>query len=377
MKIEIEASILSQAVDSAIKVLKADKSWLPAASNKVEIAANESIHVRSFGPDATVRIPVQGHVIEEGSVCVPFDTLKALKAASGTIVVETVSETRTRMNGKKEEEYTFTQVVIREKGGVFKVSAIEEGLPPYVPAKGNPVNISAAEFLDAIGTCVITCSKDEMRRNLQHIDVSHDNQSLAFYSTDGHRLTLMRYTQVDPVAFRVDRRFANVLKDLLYGTVTTYAKKGEVWFVTDNGTELYLRYNTDSFPDAKRVLRDAYKPYEGGWYDTTVDTKMLKEALKKIQPFVDSKSNRVTVTCNDDGVTLLGENDGLSSQRTIPFVKKGIKDTSAGFNILYLLDMLTQIRTPSVRMSMTDALTPGLFHEVEGREMTIIVMPLR
>jgi DNA polymerase-3 subunit beta len=254
---------------------------------------------------------------------------------------------------------------------------------PKVPAltfkKG--LAVPAAQLRKAIQKTVYCVSRDETRRALTGVLWEVAKDSMAMVGTDGHRLARISL----PVALEVEKRTecivpTKALNQLLRLIGEVSEEGAQVKLAEDHvvfrcgETVLFSRLIEGPFPRYQDVI-----PKEN---DKKVIVKRgpLVDALRRVSLLSDTLTHQVRVTLRRDHMLLSARTQDVGEAQEEIEARYGSDEMVFGYNAQYLADVLRNIETDEVLMSLSTPLNAGLIEPLEqGAEENYLclIMPLR
>lgn len=201
---------------------------------------------------------------------------------------------------------------------------------------------------------------------------------LRVVATDGHRLamqTLKMQNNVDtPAQLILPRKGVIELGRLLtgeeadiaivFGRNHVRAKTGDTTFTS--------KLVDGKFPDYNRVLP------RGGDKLVTGDRLELKQAFSRTSILSNEKYRGVRVLLSDAEMRIVANNpDQEEAEESVSVDYQG-ESLEIGFNVSYLVDVLTVLSSERVRMTLIDSNSSALLEAADGDgEALYVVMPMR
>jgi DNA polymerase-3 subunit beta len=367
-------------VKSAIKALNyaksaADRSTsLPYAGYVLLTAVGERLAFT--GTDLTVlgEASFPAKVEQEGQIGVPFDlTLGYLGAL-------TSEEVRINVSGGY-----INLASGRSKARIAGMSADQF---PVAPHPGTAIaSVSSDVLAKLLRQAEIATSKEDSRFTLQGCLLRISDKSrnkLVIVSTDGHRLSLSEYEgagfdsflQAPPDwedAFLTNAAIKSMLKCLGAVAGTVEILTGEKTLAIDgaSGDVTYraLAWIPEKrFPDYERVI-----PNLEGKKNLRLKTAEFREAVRRVMPFSDSKTHRITIKPCEHGMNIVSDGNGMAED-IVPIVMGDTDFPEIIFNASYLLDFLSVSGSEEFNFLLESQTVAGQMVEPGWR---YIVMPMR
>ena len=201
---------------------------------------------------------------------------------------------------------------------------------------------------------------------------------LRVVATDGHRLamqTLKTQNNIEaPVQLILPRKGVIELGRLLtgeeadisivFGRNHVRAKTADVTFTS--------KLVDGKFPDYNRVLP------RGGDKLVTGDRMELKQAFARTSILSNEKYRGVRVLLSNEEMRIVANNPDQEEAEESVSVDYHGEDLEIGFNVSYLVDVLTVLSSERVRMTLIDSNSSALLEAADGEgEALYVVMPMR
>ena len=198
---------------------------------------------------------------------------------------------------------------------------------------------------------------------------------LRMVATDGHRLALC--TAPEPVSAGdasviIPRKGVLELSRLLEGEESISLVIGSNHVRASNPQFTFTSKLVDGkFPEYERVLPKSP--------DKTVigDRLELKQAFARTAILSNEKYRGVRLKLSNDTLDIMANNpEQEQAEEVVAVDYKGDK-LEVGFNVSYLLDVLSVLDGKQVRMSLADSSSSALLEEAEAGDSLYVVMPMR
>jgi DNA polymerase-3 subunit beta len=247
------------------------------------------------------------------------------------------------------------------------------------------LDLEAALLVDMIAETAYSVSKDETRPALMGILWEVRPDSLTLVATDAHRLARSARTMdwtvpgdrnmiVDTAGLRHLPRIAASQDEDGSGNVTVYMAENQLSFRSGNSV-LHTRLLEGPFPDYNAVIpKDNDK-------DVTIDKADFAQAIRRVAITADRITSQIKLGVESGRMELSARGtEGSQAEDEIPVSYEG-DAMEIGFNYSYLQDILKNIKSDSVVLSLNDSQSAALIKPVddEGTETGVLclLMPLR
>ncbi|MDU0810398.1 MAG: DNA polymerase III subunit beta [Burkholderia sp.] len=216
----------------------------------------------------------------------------------------------------------------------------------------------------------------DVRYYLNGMLLAINGDLLIAVATDGHRLALS--------SIKIDGKFNNQeviiprktileLHRLLEGNeeiIRIDISQTQVKF-TFAQIELVAKLVSGKFPDFRRVIPSGYKN------TFNICREKLKRSLQRAAILTSDKFKGVRCIITPGHLKIISTNiDQEEAQEELDIIYHG-DPIDIGFNVIYLLEMLSNLRVDTVQLSLSDASSSALITVPENDEFKYVVMPMR
>ena len=201
---------------------------------------------------------------------------------------------------------------------------------------------------------------------------------LRLVATDGHRLAMCTLESdavnvANPVQVIVPRKGVIELARLLINEnddAEVLVGNNHIRVITQDFT-FTSKLIDGKFPDYQRVLpRNSTKEVLGSRND-------LKQAFSRTAILSNEKYRGIRLILTSGSLKILANNPEQEEAEEVVNVQYEGEDLEIGFNVSYLLDVLSAVTGDTVKFSLADANSSGLVEEAEGGDSLYVVMPMR
>ena len=141
--------------------------------------------------------------------------------------------------------------------------------------------------------------------------------------------------------------------------------------LTKGGITLTTKLVDGQFPDYEKVVpKDASRVLDG-------DRNTLKQGFQRASILSNEKYRGVRLAISPDSLMIQANNpEQEEAEETVPVQFSG-DQLEIGFNVSYLLDVLSVIDSDQVQISVSDANSSALLEGVDDNNAVYVVMPMR
>lgn len=252
--------------------------------------------------------------------------------------------------------------------------------PPAVPNKGF-VGVHAVTMHSMLESTLKTASTDESRVNLNGVLFESDGKVGTSVSTDGHRLTKVSLAMAGLKLARgvvIPRHgvvaLLALLKQAKAADVMVHVDDASQWLTAQGGAlTLSIKLNNVVFPPYQQVIPRAFKR------EAIVDRASLATVLSRAIVMAPEKTAtaRLDFIAKDNLLQVTADNPDLGQVTDAVEMEFSGEGLTAGYNAVYLLDVLATIKTAKVVLRLGGELEPMVVQPVDGPDYLCVVMPMR
>jgi DNA polymerase-3 subunit beta len=261
----------------------------------------------------------------------------------------------------------------------FKVVGISDRDYPKLPAvqEAETARVDPKVLREMIGKTVFSISQDETRQHLAGVLFESDGTTARMVSTDGHRLSKVgRPLAGGPklaTGILIPRKGIVEMRRALEereAPAELGVFQGQVVLKADDVT-LAVKLIEGQFPPYEQVIpKDNEKTF-------VVARSALLDALKRVAIMSSDKTWGIRFGIEKGKIRIESDNPDLGAAREeIDVAYKG-GSIQVGFNARYLVELISEIDTPEVRVELAGELDPGVFRPADGSDYVGVVMPMR
>lgn len=350
MKVEINSSALAEAVAWTTRVIDA-RPANPILAGILLEAADGTLQLSAFNYEISARHHIEAGIDEAGSVLVQgkllADITKSLPQEKAYLA--TSDSTLTITSGKS----TFTLQLMPESE--------YPDLPEVPPVLGH---VDAPTFVEAISQASVAVSREENRPVLTGVRIQFEGDKVVMTATDRFRLsrstftwspenpdiemeTLVRGSLLRDVARSVDEH-QNVAIDL-------DTENASLLGFENAGRVSTSQLIDGEFPTVDRLFADEYP------IQAVLSRQQLLDAIKRVA-LVAERNAPIRMVFEGQSLTLSAGTADESQAKEVLDIDMDGENITVAFNPSYLIEGLSAITEPFVRMKMTTAVKPVEFN---------------
>jgi DNA polymerase III subunit beta len=368
MKFIVSSSALLKQL-SSISGAIASNPIVPILENFLFKIDKETLTITASDLQTTMITSMNIESNESANICIPAkilqDTLRNLPEQPVTFNVDN-------------DTYVIT---IRSNNGNYKLSGENATDFPKIPDLKNAskVDVSSDVLSKAISSTMFATSSEDLRPAMTGVYFQLNDSNLTFVATDGHRL--VRYRRVDvatdsPSSIIVPKKALNLLKSSLPtdNSIVDMEFNQSNAFFKFNKTILICRLIDERFPDYENVI-----PLDNPNV-LTINRLELLTCLKRISIYANKTTHQVRLKISGSELQVSAEDLDFSNEANERLICEFEgEEMEIGFNAKFLLEMLSNLESSSITLSMSLPNKAGLISPFEGNaneDTLMLVMPV-
>lgn len=240
------------------------------------------------------------------------------------------------------------------------------------------ITLSQRKLKQLLGTVYFAMAQQDIRYYLNGMLLVIELGWLRTVATDGHRLA-HNATEIEGAEQSVDvivprktvMEMQRLLSDDEDETVDISVSDGQIRFFF-SGVELISKLVEGKFPDYTRVIPSNYSRH------FLIGREQLQSSLQRAAILTSDKFRGVRIQLEKDQMKISATNTEQEEAREDLQIEYAYEPLDVGFNVNYLLDVLSNLRTDEVRWSVhPDANASVLVTIPEHESFQYVVMPMR
>ena len=370
MKFTISSSALLSLLATTGKVIS-NKSSLPILEYFLMDLKDGVLTVTTSDLETTLigSISVE-NVEQEGTIAAPaklmLDSLKEFAEMPLTIEVND----------------TTWEIKITWASGHLSIpgaSAVSYPSVQTLGAESKVITLDVDTLINGISHTIFATADDELRPVMNGVYFDFKPESLTFVATDAHKLVKFSAEQSNDFAasFILPKKPSNLLRNLLAKEEDAV----EVTFDAKNVTfqlknfKLVCRLIEGNYPNYNAVI-PAVNPNK-----VLVDRVEFLNGIKRVAVCSNPTTNLIRMDIADNRVNLTAQDIdfSVSANETISCSYEG-QNVTIGFKSTFLVEILSNIDTPTVVVELADSTRAGVFKPVyddkQSSESLMLLMPM-
>lgn len=243
-------------------------------------------------------------------------------------------------------------------------------------AATSSVRLSQKVFRDLLALVQYGMAQQDIRYYLNGLLLVADGSQLTMVATDGHRLayaTTTLATEVEKSEVIVPRKAILELAKLLQDVddeIEIQLLPNQIRFLFA-GINIVSKVVDGKFPDYTRVIPSNYKKHFG------VGRIILQQALQRASILSNEKFRGVRWVLTENSLRIVCSNAEQEEAEEELVVDYSGDPLDIGFNIVYLLDVLSNLDVEEVDCAVGDANSSMLITVPGNKDFKYVVMPMR
>ncbi len=274
------------------------------------------------------------------------------------------------------------EIKMNWKSGSLSIPGVSAVSYPAVPALSpdrKEMTMDVDLLVNGINKTIFATADDELRPVMNGVYFNIEPQALTFVATDAHKLVkyTAEYEGEGSAAFILPKKPANLLKNVLLkedDAISVSFDSKNVKFGLKSHT-LVCRLIEGNYPNYNAVI-PAANPNK-----VLIDRVELLNGIKRVAVCSNPTTNLIRMDIADNRVNLTAQDIdfSVSANETISCSYDGL-NISIGFKSTFLVEILSNIDTPTVMIELADSTRAGVFKPVyddkQSSATLMLLMPM-
>lgn len=274
------------------------------------------------------------------------------------------------------------EITINWKSGTLSIPGASAVSYPSVPAltpDHKELSLSAHMIVNGINKTIFATADDELRPVMNGVYINLATDGITFVATDAHKLVKHEEEMSLDIntSFILPKKPANLLKNVLLkedGDVIVKLDAKNIVFKLENHT-FVCRMIEGSYPNYNAVI-PAANPNK-----VLVDRIELLNAIKRVAVCSNPTTNLIRMEIASGVITITAQDIdfSVSANDAISCNYSG-ESISIGFKSTFLVEILSNIETPTVVVELADSTRAGVFKAVhddkQSNSTLMLLMPM-
>lgn len=278
-------------------------------------------------------------------------------------------------------ELDENKAVIRCGRSRFSLSTLPAADFPSVEESAGTLEFSVPQqqLKAMLDSTSFAMAQQDVRYYLNGLLFEVSTNYLRVVATDGHRLAMHTEGMAVTVAAEGKNQVIVPRKGIL--ELSRLLSEGEETVNLVIGTN-HIRVRTQNFTFTSKLVDGKFPDYDrvlpkGGDKVLTAVRQDLRQALNRTAILSNEKFRGVRLMLANDELRIVANNPEQEEAEEIINVEYRGASLEIGFNVSYLIDVLTVLDTESVKMVLSDSNSSVLLQETEDSPALYVVMPMR
>ncbi|HAW52286.1 MAG TPA: DNA polymerase III subunit beta [Flavobacteriales bacterium] len=367
MKFIVSSSSLLKHLQLVSGVLNTSNT-LPILDDFLFEAEENSLRITASDLETTVVTTFTIESKEEGEIAIPakllLDILKSFPENPLTFTIDRDNQS----------------IEITSDYGKYKLTGHEANEFPKTPEVESPikVKIDSDALVEAVGKTIFATGNDELRPVMSGVYFQLDKNGTTFVATDAHKL--VKYHRSDAksekaTAFIMPKKPLNLLRTLLAGkeAVSVEFNETNARFKFEN-TILVCRLIDGKYPNYEAVI-PKQNPNK-----LTMSRTVLLNSVKRVSIFSSKTTHQVRLKITGSELQLSAEDLDFANEATERLTcQYDGEDIEIGFNSVFLIEMLSNLKTEEINLELSEPNRAGILKPVEmddNEDILMLVMPV-
>lgn len=364
MKFNINRDALLPVLQTVSSVVDR-RQTLPILSNLLFVLEPNSLSVTATDMEVELIVKIDVSLDETGELTLParklFDICKALPAES-----------------QLQFEVKNDRALIKSGRSRFTLATLPAPEYPVIDLteKTTSFNIKQKILDQLLTNTQFAMAQQDVRYYLNGLLLEVSADKLRAVATDGHRLALdeteIKTDLKEPIQIIVPRKGITELTRLLQDDSEIEIQVSTNHIRIKNANACFTSKLIDGrFPDYKRVIPELSET------PVLSDREELKSSLTRASILSNEKYRGVRIILNTNSLRALAHNPEQEEAEEELEVQYDGDELEIGFNVSYLLDTLSIIKSEKVKLSVLDANSSCLVLPEDESNCQYVVMPMR
>ena len=365
MKFTVDRETLLKPLQQVIGVVER-RQTLPVLGNLLMVAGNDGLVITATDLEVEIQSRVGIEIDEPGEITLParklVDICKALP--EGARIQFSITDQKAQIRSGKSR---------------FTLATLPAADFPLVETiKGDcSFTIPQNRLKELIERTQFSMAQQDVRYYLNGLMLEISNGLLRGVATDGHRLALCDM----PVDIRVSETRQVIVPRKGIQELLRLLESNDELVQVDVGSNHIGISNADirfssklvdgRFPDYDRVVP------KGGDKLVLADRELLRQALSRTSILSNEKYRGIRLNLEKNIIKIQAHNpeqEEADEEFEVDYAGAGLE---IGFNVTYLLDVLSSVRSDHVEITLSDSNSSCLMREPGTEQYRYVVMPMR
>lgn len=348
---------------------------IPVLANVLIEADKGKIKLSATNLDVGISTWIGAEVAENGKLTV-----------SAKLLAEFVSSLKKGRLEMYENEQMFEVNFVDNRAQFFIIPA--DDFPKVPEAEGEVLmDVNAFKFADAIALTSFSAGIDESRPVLTGVLVSAKDKRLMLVGVDGFRLSkkeMILEKEIKPEGFKEIVPAKSLIEvEKLIREVADDKSNVQIYYL---GTKNQLLFKIGDIEFSTRLIEGEFPPFEKiipseSQVKFDLSREDMSNTIKIASIFarnVIGNKTRFSLNADEQKLSLSANVADIGKNESKIEVKDLIGDDfETGFNIKFLTDMISAIKSKTIHFESNGPTSPGVFLDPDDKDYIHIIMPMR
>ena len=366
MNIKINRDVLLKPLSNVSGIVE-KRHALPILSNLLlEGSANNNLRFSATDLEVQISLSTQTEILSDFSITVAarklFDITRALPEGS-------------EINIQVED----SKVIVKAGKSKFNLQTLPTKDYPLMKAEESDIKIIVVpqnQLRDVLKQVDFSMAQQDIRYYLNGLLFEVDGKKLNIVGTDGHRLSFTSIKTKDlqeKAQIIIPRKTILELIKLLddsKNNVEIHLSKNQATF-SFNNINLITKVIDGKFPDYNRVIP------AGNEFQFEINRLELLSSMQRASILSNEKYRGIRMLVEKDHLKLLSNNSEQEQAEEEMEITYNGQSIDIGFNVTYLIDVLTNIQSEKLSFAFKDSSSSCLITIPKNDDYKYVVMPMR
>ena len=366
MIITCNTSELNKAIQTAQRAISSKPST-PIFSCIHFFTQENRLVVQAMDLNMAISCTIDANIQEQGEIVVSAkhisELVRKLNAETVTICKNTENKTIKVSSGSSEFQLLLMN---------------EDDYPKFPDFDGNKsITIEDTKIKELIKKTIFSCSADEARPLFTGILVEAKDDKITFVGTNTHRLAIKSLPQdtLEPMSIIIPSKVLSEISRNLIGDMPQEVKisllNNQMMVLIDD-IVIVSRLIDGKFPDYNKVIPAKFA------VSCKVNVKELAGAVERVALFsTEGDYSTVKMSIGNGEMTITSSSPEVGTGREVLACSTEGDALNVAFNSKYILDILKNLESEEILMSMNTSLSPVCITAPDEANYIYIVTPVR
>ena len=275
------------------------------------------------------------------------------------------------------------RMVVQSGKSRFSLQTLSATEFPIMQTSGEQIaswKMSQKAFKQLISQVYFAMAQQDIRYYLNGVLLVLEGKDLIAVATDGHRLAFSQTTLESAPTGGGQKQEIIIPRKTILECQHLLSDGDEPLGLSLSGNQIKLSFGDielisklveGKFPDYQRVIPKGHKN------TLIVGRDLLQSALQRAAILTTEKFKGVRFSLSNNKITIQSTNAEQEEAQEEIEIQYGGEAVEIGFNVTYLLDVLANIKTSDVQISLGDANSSAVITLPNSESFKYVVMPMR